>query len=430
MKELEESVCALDVEPLDCTYKGVPLGAGLTLGQLGDQGWNVTRGDLALPVTTLRSSALTHNIDAMASYVRRHGVLLAPHGKTTMSPQLFHRQLAAGAWAISAATPSQVAIMRRFGVPRVLLANEMVETSALRWVAGELADPAFDFLCLVDSPETVALMDEALEGHRFARQVDVLVEIGVEGGRTGARSERDAVATAQSVVESRHLRLAGVEAYEGLAARGRSPADLVAVDAMLDQLRALVLELSGRGWFGDLAPVVTAGGSIFFDRVVDRLGDWSGTGVTVHLVLRSGCYISHDAGRYHRLSPLDGARPPGEELELHDALDAWAIVLSRPEPGLVVLGAGKRDVPYDVELPLPQAVHRRDGAVARLPGRAVITGLMDQHAFMTVDHDLTVEAGDIVSLSLSHPCGAFEKSPLMPLIDADGTVVGGVLTFF
>jgi len=115
---------------------------------------------------------------------------------------------------------------------------------------------------------------------------------------------------------------------------------------------------------------------------------------------------------------------------LQDALQAWAVVLSRPEPGLVVLGAGKRDVPYDVDLPFPLQVHRRGGGWAPLSGRATVTGLMDQHAFMTVDADLKIDAGDVVSLGVSHPCGAFEKSPLLPLIDADGTVVGGVLTFF
>lgn len=425
-----QAVEALDTQQLDCTFKGVPLGEVLTLADLGSRGWNVAGGDLALPVTTLRASALSHNIEAMATYARRHGVLLAPHGKTSMCPQLFRRQLEAGAWAITAGTPSQVAIMRRFGVSRILLANVLVEAQALRWVAEELRDGSFDFLCLVDSPRTVVLMDDALDGHGSGRRLDVLVEVGVDGGRTGARSREDAVATAAAVVGSRSLRLAGVEAYEGLAARGRSETELKAVDTLLDRVRSLVVDLWGRGWFMGEAPVVTAGGSIYFDRVVERLGDWSGTDVPARVVLRSGCYVSHDAGRYHRLSPLDGAREPSEDLLLRDALDAWAVVLSRPEPTLVVLGAGKRDVPYDVELPAPQELHRRNGDVVPLHNQASVTGLMDQHAFMRVAAGLDIAPGDIVSLGLSHPCGAFEKSPLIPLVADDGTVVAGVLTFF
>lgn len=430
MSRAWQAIEALNEQRLDCTFKGVPLGEVLPLSELGGRGWNVARGDLALPVTTLRASALSHNIEAMAAYARRHGVLLAPHGKTSMCPQLFRRQLDAGAWAITAGTPSQVAILRRFGIPRILLANQLVEGHALRWIAEELRDDDLDFLCLVDSPATVELMDDALDGHGSGRRMDVLVEIGVDGGRTGARSREGAITTAEAVVGSRNLQLAGVECYEGLAARGRSEAELEAVDALLDQVRSLVVEIWGRGWFAGRAPVVTAGGSIYFDRVVERLGDWSETDVPARVVLRSGCYVSHDAGRYHRLSPLDGAREASEDLALHDALDAWAVVLSRPEPTLVVLGAGKRDVPYDVDLPAPQQLHRRDGSVVPLRERASVTGLMDQHTFLRVDGDLKIEPGDIVSLGLSHPCGAFEKSPLMPLVSDDGTVVGGVLTFF
>jgi D-serine dehydratase len=39
----------------------------------------------------------------------RWGIDLAPHGKTTMSPQLFTRQLVAGAWA-SPSPPSPTEI--------------------------------------------------------------------------------------------------------------------------------------------------------------------------------------------------------------------------------------------------------------------------------------------------------------------------------
>jgi D-serine dehydratase len=152
--------------------------------------------------------------------------------------------------------------------------------------------------------------------------------------------------------------------------------------------------------------------------------------MNVRLVLRSGGYVSHDAGRLHRTSPLDGRRAPGEPLELRDALQAWAVVLSRPEPGLAVLGTGKRDVAYDVELPMPVRLHRRGGSVADLHGAATVTKLMDQHAFMTVDPALAIAPGDIVVLGLSHPCAAFDKAPLIPLIDDEHNVVDGILTFF
>lgn len=411
---------------LDHRFKGIPLGATLPLRDLGGQGWNVARGDLSLPVTTLRADALEHNIATMAEYCARSGVLLAPHGKTTMSPQLFERQWAAGAWAITAATPGQVRIMRHFGVPRVLLANELVEPAALRWVGEQLErDPEFDFLCLVDNVGSVGLMDATLREVLSTRRLRVLVELGVPGGRTGVRTREDAVEVAGAVAGSRSLELAGVETYEGLAASGASEADLDSVNKLFAQVEAVVAEIAEADWFATDEVIVTAGGSVYFDQVVEC---FSGR-ARPEIVLRSGCYVSHDAGQYHRLSPLDGRRADGEPLELRNALECWAVVLSRPEPGLAILGAGKRDVAYDVEMPVPLRAHRRDGEVADL-GQGSVTRMMDQHAFLTVDPEVPLVPGDIVALGPSHPCAAFDKAPLIPLIDDAYDVVDGIVTFF
>lgn len=420
----------LEQTTLDWRYKGVPLGEMVTLSKLGSRGWNVARGDLSLPVTTLRLDAVRHNIATLAAYCERNGVSLAPHGKTTMSPQLFDWQLKAGAWAIAAATPGQVQIMRQFGVPRVILANELVEADALRWVGKQLEDDeGFEFICLVDSIETVALMEAALEGVLTKRRLAVLLEVGVSGGRTGIRDLADATRLAESIAATRTLDLIGVETYEGLVGRSGSVEDIAAVDDLLNAVRGLVVSLSSAGLFARGEVIVSAGGSVYFDRVVESFTNWPLGEVVPHIVLRSGCYISHDAGRYHRLSPLDGRREAGETLSLRNALESWAVVLSAPEPGLVILGTGKRDVPFDVEMPIPMRVHRRDGTVAELEN-CLITGLMDQHAFMSVDASLSIAPGDIVALGLSHPCGAFDKMSFMPLVDDAWNVVDGVLTFF
>lgn len=420
---------ALRQTTLNWRYKGVPLGETMTLSEIGTRGWNVAASDLSLPVTTLRVEAVRHNIAAMAAYCDRNGVSLAPHGKTTMSPQLFGWQLEAGAWAMTAATPGQVQIMRQFGVPRVILANELVEADALRWVGKELEnDEGFEFICLVDSIETVALMDAALDGVLTTRRLPVLLELGVAGGRTGIRDLGDAHRLAKSVAASRTLDLVGVETYEGLAGRSASVEDIAAVDDLLSAVRELVISLSSSGLFARDEVIVSAGGSVYFDRVVESFRNWP-FGEVPHIVLRSGCYISHDAGRYHRLSPLDGRRESDETLSLWNALESWAVVLSVPEPGLVILGTGKRDVPYDVDLPTPMRVHRKNGSVSELE-KCLITGLMDQHAFMSVDASLSIAPGDIVALGLSHPCGAFDKMPFIPLVDDAWNVVDGVLTFF
>ena len=63
--------------------------------------------DLPLPVLVLHEDALAHNLAAMAAWCERERLLLAPHGKTTMAPRLFRRQLDAGAWGITVATVHQ-----------------------------------------------------------------------------------------------------------------------------------------------------------------------------------------------------------------------------------------------------------------------------------------------------------------------------------
>jgi D-serine dehydratase len=416
---------------LDDSSKGVPLGVSTTLAQVGARGWNVVRGDLSLPVTTLYADALESNVQTMADYCERHGVWFAPHGKTTMAPQLFDRQLRAGAWGLTCATPTQAAIMRRFGAQRILLANEMTEPAAWRWVASQLDDdPAFHFYSLVDSVEGVRHIDKVLASVAPVRSMDVLLEVGVESGRGGVRTVENATQVARAVADSPHLRLVGVEAFEGLVADGSSESELDDVDRFFARFRATVVRLARDGLLDRDEIIVTAGGSAYFDRVVAALTSWSELDQPVRVVLRSGCYISHDAGTYRHSSPLDGRAPDGESLRLHNALTAWAAVLSCPEPGLAILGAGKRDLAHDASLPEPRTLHRADGSTMDLRGRAQTFKLMDQHAFVRLEGGVDLAPGDIVALDSSHPCTAFDKTSFIPLIDRDNNVVDAIRTFF
>ena len=427
-RELE----ALTETHLDDRFKGIPLGRSTTLGEIGAQGWNVAAGDLALPIVTLDEPALAHNVVTMQRYCDRHGARLAPHGKTTMAPQLFARQLAHGAWAITAATPTQVAVMRRFGVRRIILANELADAGALSWIAAELAaDPAFEFICLVDDPGTVGKMEDILRGAASDVSLAVLVEIGHPGGRAGVRTVDEALEVARAVHRAAHLRLVGVEAFEGALASDVSAEALAVIDELCARVRQATLALAAENLFETPDVIVTAGGSTYFDRVVAALADWPQVEGDVTLVLRSGCYLSHDGGRYETQSPLAQRRGPDEDLRLANALMLWGRVLSRPEPDVVLVGAGMRDAPVDIELPRPRELRRGDdGAVRDLRASATTFRVMDQHTFVRVERDAEIRPGDIMTFDLSHPCTAFDKYRLIPVIDAQADVIDGVLTFF
>ncbi|MFF3657389.1 amino acid deaminase [Streptomyces olivochromogenes] len=413
----------LATDRVDHRFKGLPPDAeGLTVGELAAQRRDLFTGGFTTPVLALSAERLTHNLELMETYAVRHGLAFAPHGKTSMAPQLFWRQIEHGAWGITLAVPHQVRVAREFGIGRIFLANELVDAAALRWIASELAaDPDFRFVCYVDSVRGVELMDAALHGS--TRPVDVVVELAAgAGARTGVRTEAECAAVADAVAATRTLRLVGVAGYEGEV----PGADPERVHAWLRRLTALAVDFDKAGRFEGLAEiVVSAGGSAWFDAVADVFSELPDLSLPVLKLLRSGAYVSHDDGHYRRLTPF--TRVP-EEGALHPAFRLWAQVVSRPSPEQAFVNAGKRDAAYDLDLPEVQVV-RRDGAERPATGLTV-TALSDQHAWLRTDPEADVEVGDWVGLGLSHPCTSFDKWQLIPLVEADGTVVDYVRTFF
>ncbi|MEW1773781.1 amino acid deaminase [Streptomyces sp. NPDC086777] len=418
-----EALARLAEERVDHRFKGLPPDAeGLTVGELAAQRRNLFSDGFATPVLALSAERLEHNLALMESYTERHGLAFAPHGKTSMAPQLFHRQTARGAWGITLAVPHQVRVARAFGTRRVFLANELVDAPALRWIAAELErDADFRFLCYVDSVRGVELMDAALRG--TGRPVDVVVELAAgEGARTGVRTEAECAAVADAVAGTRTLRLAGVAGYEGEVPQ----ADPDRVHAYLRRLVALAVGFDKAGRFAGLTEiVVSAGGSAWFDAVADVFADIPELSVPVVKLLRSGAYVSHDDGRYRDVTPFN--RVP-EEGALEPAFRLWAQIVSRPSPEQAFANAGKRDAAYDLDLPVAQVI-RRAGTERPATGISV-TGLSDQHAWLRTGPGADLEVGDWVGLGLSHPCTSFDKWQLIPVAEADGTVVDYIRTFF
>ncbi|OEU85424.1 amino acid deaminase [Streptomyces abyssalis] len=419
-----DPLASLAEERIDHRFKGLPPdAAGATVAALTAEHRNLFDGGFTTPVLALSAERLQHNLALMETYTQRHGLAFAPHGKTSMAPQLFHRQLAHGAWGITLAVPHQVAVARAFGVPRVFLANELVDPAALRRISQELdADPDFRFVCYADSTAGVALMDAALAEAGASRPVDVVVELAAgEGARTGARSEAECEAIAAAVAAAPTLRLVGVAGYEGEV----PDASTETVTAWLRRLTALAAAFDAAGRFDGLSEiVVSAGGSAWFDAVADVFAELPPLSRPVLKLLRSGAYVSHDDGAYREKTPFN--RVP-EEGALQAAFTLWAQVVSRPEPGQAFLNAGKRDAAFDLHLPQPHTVRSLDGATRPADG-ITVTALSDQHAWVRTE--APVEVGEWVGLGLSHPCTIFDKWQLIPETTADGTVTGYVRTFF
>lgn len=386
--------------------------------------------ELPSPVMVLKQDALEHNIATMAAYCADSGILLAPHGKTTMSPEIIESQLAAGAWAVTAATASHVRAYRSFGVRRILLANELVDPVSISWLAIELAaHPDFEFYCYVDSVAGVDLLARALAAASPAVRFGVLVELGHPGGRTGCRSLTGALTVAKAAAASDRLHLAGVAGYEGSIGHDRAAETIAAVAAFCDTLGQAATIIDREGLFDTGAGFVmlTAGGSVYYDVVARQLAGLRLPRSQARLVLRSGSYVSHDHGLYARVSPF---AQPGSRWTFQPALEIWGRVLSRPEPGTAYADFGRRDVPFDQDLPVPLTVRNSTGAAARDAAGITVTGLNDQHAFLTVPEQDPIMPGDWLGCGISHPCTAFDKWRVVPVIDGDYRVVDTITTYF
>ncbi|WP_166844322.1 alanine racemase [Isoptericola sp. BMS4] len=432
------ALAALADERTGWQHKALPPGLrGLTVAEVRERRPHLS--ELPTPLLTLSRAALDHNVRVMADWCASRGLSLAPHGKTTMAPALWADQVAAGAWAITVANHSQLAVARAFGVSRVMVANSLISPLALRALADDLAaDPGLRVLVWADDVATARLMHEALDAHVTGgarRPVDVLVERGGAGGRTGARSLAAALEVAEAVAASPHLRLAGVAGYEGALAHDSDRAGRDVVRSYLRDLAEVHAQIEARDLYETAEPVVSAGGSAFFDLVDEVLSPLTTSGARV--VLRSGAYQVHDDGFYRHVSPL-GDEPRTDGPVLRAAMHGWVRVSSRPEPGLALFDAGKRDLPFDEGLPRVQL--RRPRAAGEEPvvlHGLTVTALNDQHGFCRFDADGGAEPlriGDELRLGLSHPCTAMDKWSLVPVVEdadaADPVVVDLVRTFF
>lgn len=424
-------------EPLPPSTKGLPpVRGGFATRDIATQGWNLLAGDLPMPVAVVKAAALAHNVVALPSYLARAGMELAPHGKTTMCPQLFERQLDAGAWGITVATIHQAALLDEIAVPRILIANQLVGRAEIGMLAAmSRRSPERHFYVLVDSIEGARALNDGFAVEAGAPPARALIEMGFAGGRCGVRDGAQGLALARAIAAMDHVELRGVEGYEGLIVGHDPVADAVAVDSYLHDVVALFEAIHDDGLFADPREVLlSAGGSAYFDLVTRQFASKSRPGLVS--IVRSGCYVTHDSGFYRRLLGEIAARGvAGPAPTLRPALEIWTRVLSVPEPARAILSAGKRDVSFDIDLPVPLLWFRPGVHDRPQPLHGVsLTKLSDQHAYLDLDSDgaapLDLAVGDLVALGISHPCTTFDKWPLLIEVDDSYTVVGGLRTWF
>ncbi|MGW9438068.1 alanine racemase [Streptomyces sp. NPDC055607] len=396
---------------------GAPVKSHLPGLPLGDP----AAASFAWPLAVVRGAAVERNARLMGDFCAERGLVLAPHVKTTMSPELTGLQMKHGAWALTVATASQLRTVLPWGARRFLVANELVDPRAIRWLAGVLReDPGLEVLCYVDSPAGAELLAEHLADQRD--RAGVLVEVGHAGGRAGVRDTEEAVRLGGRA-RTLGLRLAGVAGYEGSLVEDRSADSLRAVAGYAGHLVDVLRRLDASGLVSADEAVVSCGGSSYFDVVADAFADADLPGRPVRRVLRSGCYLLHDHGFYARTTP----RP-----DLEGSVEVWSQVISHPEPDLVILDAGRRDMGFDLGLPVVLGEVRPGDAVPRPLPDWRVTDLNDQHAYvrLPVSRPAGSLVGTLLALGVSHPCTTLDKWRRLAVLDDEGSVTGYLSTHF
>lgn len=394
--------------------------------ELAHRGWNLLHEDLSLPAAVLYQDRLLNNLKWMQQFIAAYGVKLAPHGKTTMAPRLFEMQLQAGAWGITLATAHQSLVAHAHGVRRVLMANELVGKENMAIVARLLEDSSFEFYCLVDSAAQIDQLGAFFSGR--GQCLRVLLELGVDGGRTGLRNEEQLQSALAALSRWQgSVSLCGIEIYEGVLD------DEGAIRTFLQHAVTITRKLIAEGRF-QRAPVLLSGaGSAWYDVVAEvfTAANFSGA---VEIVLRPGCYLTHDVGAYREAQAKIRQRNPiAHKMTsgLLPALQVWAYVQSVHETEKAIIGMGKRDAAFDAGLPCP-ALHFRPGDAIPKPAPAhwTLTKMMDQHAYLRIAAEDDLRVGDMIGFDIAHPCLTFDKWRTIPILNADYQVIDIVKTFF
>lgn len=392
-------------------------------------------GRMGLPVLTIDRGGFGRNVKAMQSYVTSNNAQFAPHAKTHMAPALGRSIIAGGAWGISVADVRQAAVMLRGGVRRILLANEVGGIGGARRLANLVARFSdCEVFVFVDSIASVDALVEAFAG--ISRPIQVLVEVGTV--RAGARSSKMAIEIVEHILQTSTIRLAGVSTYEGAISKASLAETFDAVDALLEMLAAVYKHARSRlGPDADL--IVSAGGSLYFDKVVAFFAATIAEPKS-SLVLRSGTLLFGDHGTYAQsLKDIDlrsGFSIDGALTSMRESfvpvLSLWAEVLSQPEPDLAICGLGMRDVAHDQGLPIALDVYRdgekrsADLDVSRLkPLR-----LNDQHCYLQIYRGADIRVGDVIRFGIKHPCTTLQLHRFVFSLDEGSRVEGVIETEF
>lgn len=417
------------------SYKGV--GNLLLESNTDDKPWNILQENVSLPAASLSQSAINHNQLWMEKFAEKFNFLLAPHGKTTMLPDLFNLQVASPCcFGMTLATVGQVTVAFNNGIKRVLMANQLVGQCNMDIVSTLMAkDQTFEFICLVDSAANVDQLGKFFGKRK--QNIKVLVEYGIDGGRTGIRDETQETAVLTALRNwSNSISVVGVEFFEGILQ------DETEVRRFINWSLSRLQKLVSENVFVNDEIIITGAGTAWFDIVSkDFLKFEADCPFRLKKIIRSGCYLIYDSGLYTSMEKRVLNLKLGEEKEelkilsesLRPAFKLWAYVHSVPEKNLAIIGMGRRDAGTDSGFPIVH-LHFRPGQKAPTyfdkNTSLEIFKMMDQHSFLRIGDSDDIQVGDILAFDIYHACTTMDKWRNVLLIDDQYNVLQVFLSEF
>src|SRR5258708_6546835 len=327
--------------------------------------------DIDTPALLLDLDAFERNLDRLDQSLAGTRIRVRPHAKSHKCPEIALRQMARGAIGVCCQKVSEAEAMGEGGVMNVLISNEVVGAPKLARLAA-LAKRARVSVC-VDNPQNVDDLDSAARA--AGAKIDVLVEVNVGANRCGVDPGQPCVDLAQRVAAAKHLRFAGLHAYQGAAQHARTPAERkAAIAKAVQQVRNTTEALQAQG----LKPEIITG---------------AGTGTYV-LEAASGVYNEIQPGSYIFMD-ADYSRNLGDDgrpvRTFEQSLYVWATVMSHATAERAVVDAGLKALSVDSGMPL----------VADLAGVEFLKA-SDEHGVLKLPQGSQLTVGDKIRLIPGH----------------------------
>ena len=426
---------------IDSAVKGIKDIDKIKIQDIKKQKWNILKEDVQFPILTIKKSFFNKNILSMHKYVKANKVFLAPHIKTSMSPQIIQQIFNLGCWGFTVANNQQLSVLLKMGIRKIIFANLITNQSNidnLFQLINQYKDIQI-YIC-VDSIFGINLLKTLSKKLNFNRVIKILIEVGYQNSRSGIRN----IKSLNKILDSLRIlpvnfKISGILFYEGASAVNNYSISLKRVEKCIKLAFNCLNFLISNNIINNKECIISGGGSEYFDLVVDSFKK-NKKNKNFKFVIRPGSYIAYGHGYYlSSLNKINDRKKiiiKNKKINATDlfqpSLELWAHVISQQDSGKAILNFGKRDVSFDLGYPIPLLVYRNGKILHKSPydKNIVVYKLNDQHAFIKFSKNYNIEVGDLVKFGVSHPCITIDKWKIFYMINDNNTIVEAFKTFF